>query len=190
MKQIITLIITFFTLNVVAQQNKRLDLSVSYFGYNVVHQGMKVGGQLGLKSWKKKKQKKKGEVIKQKQFFFSPQIGFYRHIKNHDGILYNTEYGIETSKSGRFYSAHAIGVGFINNLLSGSTYSLNNDGTLHEEKNDRTGYIITSYNFEIGQHFNSKFSWFFKASIASKLFYNMGMSFNTFQECGIKYRLF
>ena len=190
MKRIIALIITFYTLSVVAQENKRLDLSVSYFGYNVVHQGVKVGGQLGLKSWEKTKQKRRGEVVKQKQFFFSPQIGFYRHKMNHDGILFNTEYGIETSKTGRFYSAHAIGVGYINNLLSGSTYSLNDDGLLQEEKKDKTGYLITSYNFEIGQHVNTKFSWFFKASIASKWFYNLGMSFNTFQECGIKYQLF
>lgn len=56
-----------------------------------------------------------------------------------------------------------------------------------EEKNDKIGYLMTSYNVELGQHVNSKFTWFCKLSLASKLFYNLGISYNTFQEVGIKY---
>ena len=190
MKRIFTILIfTSFALNGVAQENRRLDLSLSYFGYNIAYPGMKVGAQLSLKTWDKTKFKKKGEVIKHKQLFFSPQFGFYNHKKNHSGILFNTELGIETSKTGRFYNSHSFGLGYITHLLSGSTYSLNEDGTLLEEKNDKIGYLMASYNYELGQHINAKFSWFCKVSLAAKLFYNAGMSYNTFQEVGIKYRL-
>jgi hypothetical protein len=176
--------------NLSAQESRKLDLSLSYFGYNLAYPGIKVGAQFGLKTWDKTKTKKKGEVTKYRQAFFSPQLGFYNHKKNHAGVLLNTEFGIEMNKGRRFYQSHSIGLGYLTHLLAGSTYSLSSDGVLSEKKNDKIGYLMTSYNYELGQHVTKKFTWFCKISLASKLFYNLGMSYNTFQEVGIKYKLY
>lgn len=183
---LLLIILQSFFLNAQENNLKRLPLNVSYYGYNVFHPGLKIGTQILLKNWDKTKR----DFVKQKKLFLSPQIGMYVHRKSHSGLLLNTELGIESSKANkRFYNAHSFGLGYLVQINEGTTYSLQDDSGIEEKKVSTKSYLMTSYNYEFGQHLTPKFTWFSKFSLASKLFYNTGVSIHIFMELGLKFRL-
>lgn len=189
-KNCLILILTSLSFFINAQENKikELPINISYYGYNAFNPGIKIGTQLQLKTWNKQKRRK--EIIKHKTFFLTPQIGGYINPKSHSALLLNTEFGIETSKiDRRFYCARSLGLGFLTQFNSGITYSLQEDGTIKKKTISTTGYLMASLNYEIGQYLTPYLTWFGKTSIASKLFYNTGVSVSTFLELGVKFKL-
>ncbi len=164
-------------------------INVGYFGHYYLHPGIKIGTQYDWKSWEKRKEKKKKTVVKNKSLFISPQIGFYVHPKNHSGLLVNADFGYQRVKQKHgFYQAYSIGLGYLTQFNAGTTY-VNEGGTITAKKWASRGYIMPSLNMEFGQQINDKMGWYAKGTLASKLFYNTGVSAETFLELGMKFNL-
>ena len=90
------------------QENKMLPISVSYYGDNLIHPGLKVGTTYTFKSYQKfkvrrlnKRQIKMGNKIKYKQLMIMGSVGGYSHPNNDIGLFMNTGFGYERVKSGK-----------------------------------------------------------------------------------------
>lgn len=189
MQKFILILFSLLCFNLEAQEtsHQQIPISIAYWGYNAFHPGIKVGSQLNLRKWDKTKKRKKGTRIKHKTLFLKPALGIYHHKENHTGILLNSDFGIETSKSERkFFKTFSFGLGYASHFNSGITYILEEDNTISEKKWASRGYIMPSLNFGYGQNFQS-FSWFNKFSVGSKLKYNTGNSLELFFEAGVKF---
>ena len=190
-KIILFTLLSLLATNVKSQINftKPSSVSISYWGYGIFHPGFKVGTNFNLKTWDKDIQRRKNAFTKQKMFFVSPQVGLYHHTKNHTGLIFNADVGIEKSREGRkFYTAPSAGLGILTQINSGETFVLKSDGTITSQKSSSRTYFMASYNYEIGEHYNS-FSWFTKFSLASKFKYNTGTTLNIYLEAGLKFNL-
>ena len=175
-----------------AQQDyfEKKPISIGYFGHNYSHPGIKIGTQYDWREWERRKERKRGEVVKKKSLFVSPQIGFYVHPKNHSGLLINADFGYQRLKTKRgFYSAYSIGLGYMTQFNSGTTYEAQDDGSIKTKKFASRAYFMPSLNMEFGQKINERFGWYSKFTLGSKLFYNTGVSAETFFETGLKFNL-
>ncbi len=169
---------------------KNQSYSIGYYGHFGFHPGIKIGTQLDIKTTDKIKTKKRGELVKQKTTFISPQIGFYTHPRSHNGLLLNVEIGRQHSKKDRpFYHSYALGLGYMAQFNSSLTYQQNSDGTFTTKQYASKSYFMPSLSAEIGQTFNSNIGWYSKISFGSKLFYNTGVSLEGFIELGLKFKL-
>jgi hypothetical protein len=190
----ISLILVFLGVVFTAQaQNDFLEkkpISVGYFGHYYFHPGIKIGTQYDWRSWEKRKEKKKKTVVKNKSLFISPQVGFYTHPKNHSGLLFNADFGYQRVKEKHgFYQAYSIGLGYLTQFNAGTTYVSEDDGSITTKKWASRAYFMPSLNMELGQQINEKMAWYAKGTIGSKLFYNTGVSIDTFLELGMKFNL-
>ncbi|OED42622.1 hypothetical protein AB832_02935, partial [Flavobacteriaceae bacterium (ex Bugula neritina AB1)] len=172
-----------------AQEKKQLDIpiSIAYYGHYITHNGIKIGTQYDWKEWEKTKVRKRGNLNKQRKIFASPQIGLYRHPKNHTGLLFNVDIGYQRSRGQRkTYTAYALGLGYMTQINSGITYVYKSDDSLEEKKWASRGYFMPTLNTEIGRRINHKVGWYSKLSLGSKLNYNTGKSLEFFLELGAK----
>ena len=191
MKKLVSVILVMgVSLSIMAQKNSKssMPIAVSYWGATIFHPGLKIGTQHNFKKWNKtKERKKRGTVIKYKTFFLKPEFGFYNHKKNHTGVLLNTDFGIEFTKSKKkFFFSYALGLGYLRHFNSGITYYLEDDNSISEKKLASRGYFMPTLNVGYGQNYE-QFSWFNKISLGSKLKYNTGFSIESFIEVGIKF---
>lgn len=188
-KFIIPLLLIGFSFNGKAQESSisSMPISISYWGSNIFHPGMKVGTQYNFKKWDKLKKRKKGMVTKHNTFFLKPELGFFYHKQNHVGALLNADFGIERAKNEKkFYCAYSIGVGYFRQFNSGITYVLEDDNSISEKRFGSRGYFLPTINIEYGQHFE-KITWFNKFSLGSKVKYNTGVSVELYFEAGVKF---
>lgn len=167
--------------------HQKIPISIAYWGYNIIHPGIKVGSQFNLRKWDKTKERKKGTRIKHKTLFLKPELGIYHHKKNHAGVLLNVDFGVEISKNERkFFKAFSFGLGYLRQFNSGITYVLEEDNTIVEKKWASRGYIMPTLNFQYGQNYPF-FSWFNKFSLGPKFKYNTDYTIALFFEAGVKF---
>lgn len=192
MKRSLFTLLIILTFSSYAQNDfwNRKPISVSYFGHYYFHPGLKIGTQYDYKSWEKVKERKKRTITKSKSLFFSPQVGFYVHPKNHSGLIFNVDVGYQRVKDRfGFYSAYSIGLASNTQFNSGTTYVENADGSIDGFGGASRTYFMPSVNLEFGQQLTDKMSWYSKFTFASKLFYNTSLSAELFLELGMKFNL-
>lgn len=169
---------------------EKKPIHVSYLGHLVFHPGFKIGTQYDFRTWTKSKEKKKGEKVKNKSLFVSPQIGLYTHPQNHTGLLVNADVGYQRVKPKRgFYSAYSLGVGYLAQFNAGITYDFNNDGSIDEKRFASRSYFFPSVNAEFGQQINEQIGWFSKITFGMQLPYNSGAILVPLTELGVKLNL-
>lgn len=192
MKHILFTLIFIISLTSYAQNDywNKKPISISYYGHYYLHPGVKIGTQYDWRNWEKSKERKKRTITKMKSLFISPQIGFYIHPLNHSGLVFNVDFGYQKLKYPTgWYQAYSIGLASISQINSGTTYIKNDNGSISTKKFATRTYFMPSLNLEIGKEINPGFAWFTKFTIASKLFYNTGVSLDTFIEIGLKFNL-
>ena len=166
---------------------ERKPISISYYGHYYFHPGLKIGTQYNWRNWEKEKERKKRTITKNKSLFFSPQVGFYIHPQNHSGLVFNVDFGYQKLKARKdWYQAYSVGLASISQFNAGTTYVKGNDWSIKTKNAASRTYFMPSLNLEIGKEMNPGFAWFTKFTLASKLFYNTGVSAETFLEIGLK----
>jgi hypothetical protein len=115
----IILITIFFTNPTIAKsQSKFLNnkpIIISYWGHFAFHPGIKIGTKHHYKRYKGKKKDK------QKSYFLSPQLGFYTHPKNHQGVLFNNDFGYQSQNKKGFYHSYSVGLAYALQMNAGTT---------------------------------------------------------------------
>ena len=164
--KILILLLIFSTTGLMAQSTSDgIPISVSYFSHALIQPGAKIGTYFSLKEWESEATGKKGEYIKQKNFYVSPQIGFYSRPNKHSNFLLNADIGYKRIKNfNRTYSAFSVGLGYMSrSQITSIVYSLS-DGSIKEKKKNQISYFLPTINYEFGRAAISKWGWFTKFS--------------------------
>lgn len=170
---ILLLIFICFQCSLKAQEGgfklKDSPLNISYFGHDIVHPGLKVGTELHVYNWTKKKNNGKERF---KSLFLSPQIGLNFHIQNHTALLFNLELGFQKKYVNGWFHSTSFGFGNLMHINWGKTYELQDDGSIDEKKIASRSYLLPNLNLEIGKKVNKKLAVFGKFTSAARLNYN------------------
>lgn len=138
MKKILALLVVVNLFSVGFSQEKSANpfaISVSYFGDNGIHPGVKLGGYYDFVSFEKsnerklkKGRKKKGDKVKYKTYYGVLSLGVYSHPNNHNGWFGNIGMGYErvNARQGRLFG-YSLSVGYLYKDYKFETFALNNN---------------------------------------------------------------
>ena len=189
MKNIGILLFLFFTCNFVnAQSNSnQFPISISYFGQFIVQPGLKIGTEFNLKNWENTSPKTK---ITNRQFYLSPQVGYFNVPNVHSGLIFNVDVGYKKLRANPLsYSAFSIGLGYLaqSRVLTISTNL--GTGEVDSRERETSSYAVPTVNYELGRAFSENLGWFGKVSLGSKLLSQKESEMVVFGELGVKFYL-
>lgn len=174
-------------------------VSVSYFGDNGIHPGLKLAGYYNFERFEKskerlfdKKQTKKGDKLKLKTYYGMASVGAYSHANNHTGWFGNIGIGYErvNARQGRLLG-YGLSVGYLYRNYKFDTYELV-DGEIEKIGLAGSGGAVLS----LAPHFGRDLS--IKTKIPLKIVvkpiiqimqYNHGFAPNTALELEFIYNL-
>ena len=121
---------------------KEMPLSISYYGENAIHPGIKLGTYYTIWSVEKtrtyrssKRKAKYGTKIKLKELNADFNIGGYSHPNNHNGYFVNTGLTfLRTKLRKNRQLGISLELGYLRRDYKFKTYELNTDGTIREVK--------------------------------------------------------
>jgi len=143
-------------LPVAAQQgNYKKDgmaVNFSYYGEIIFHPGIKVSTEFPLWMKAKEQQKKSHTKTKYRSILLIPAAGFYVHANSHTAVFVNTEmcYRKVRAKSG-FKLEGLIGIGYQARINAGTTYVVEDDGSVNEKKVAGRSYLTAQLGLGLGQ---------------------------------------
>lgn len=170
-------------------------VNFSYFGERIFHPGMKVSVEFPL--WSKTKQKELKHRVRgiQKSFLLLPGTGFYVHPNSHTAVFVNLESCFRKTKTKSGFKFEILpGIGYQGRINAGTTYIVEDDGSITEKKVAGRSYFTTSLGFGLGQDLFVKkqipIAWHLRPGAVVLMPYNTTtmLSFNL--EAGITYRFF
>ncbi len=130
------------------------DISVSYFGRNFTHPGMKLSasGEL-LGDW-------------ENTFRLSLQasLGFYYHRSNHTALYISGDIApsLDFGRSSKWYTALPLGVGYMRTFIDGRVYSISETGDIRRRHFSGNNYLMPFAGITVGRKVQgSRFSRFF-----------------------------
>jgi len=172
--------------------NKIQGISISYFGENLTHYGIKIGTEYSLKITNKTKIKRNlKEIPKRKEHFITGNIGSYIHKRNHVGLFINSELGYRKTRNNGFKYEFLIGVGYLHTFLQGDTYTVSDDGTV--DKVNLAGQsnlmipISCGLGYDFNYHYKKPFSINLKPSFFIQYPYNHAIAIRPTIDLGLFY---
>lgn len=96
------------------------SISLSYFGELITNSGIRLGFATSLTQ--KIKEKRNLKTI-QKAWVVSGYITYYRHVRNHKGLMLTAAIGRQRLTDSGFQSAINFEAGFMRSMLDGEVYS-------------------------------------------------------------------
>lgn len=136
-----------------AQKAERIvPVSFSYYGELIFHPGAKVSVEFPLWSKTKTKELKNRSKTKQRSVLLIPGAGFYVHPENHTAVFANVEAGYRkiSAKSG-FKIEGLLGIGYHAKINAGTTFVVEDDGSISEKKVAGRSYFTTQIGLGLGQ---------------------------------------
>ena len=160
-------VVLLCSLSLVAQQESEvIPVSVGVYCPYVFQPGIKIGTAVNLKKW----EVEKGDRIKSRSLFTSPQIGLFVRPQNHNSYVLNLDLGYKIkSNKRRIYIAPSLGLAYLmaDQILS-TTVDLSN-GNIVEKDREIRNYFLPTINFELGNEKNKKIGWYTKLSYGRKI---------------------
>lgn len=157
-----------------------IPFSIGYYGHYGIQPGIKVGTEISLEA--------RPNLIK--QWFISPQLGFFTNPGDRNNYIINTEGGFKKldTKKNR-YHAYSVGLGYM--LQSKLNSSAINLGTGNTDSKERitTGRILPTVNYEYGWNIDRPLQWYLKYSIGSSIALSDENRMSMFIEFGVKLKL-
>ena len=139
-------------------------ISLSYFGEQIFHPGIRIGYLLHRKSLIKEKSVtyflKGGQTFlkrKVKSASFLLSLATYGHFQNHIAFAPNAMYIRKTLYNNSIYRAHGFGIGTTTNLYLNATYSVNNQDQLKRNYLAGRSYFTIPLHFELGYDLEKQF---------------------------------
>ena len=160
MKKAFTLLFILSSAQLVAQEQS-WPLKVGLYAPFAIHPGIKIGTDLGVKSW----QTEDGSEIRSESLYASPEFSVFRRFGIHTNYLINADVGYQRKSNQRkLYASTALGLGFLmRDQIVGTTIDLSSGNTLAKEKEWRR-YFLPTLNFEFGKNTARKMGWYSKVS--------------------------
>ena len=152
------------------ESSNPFSVSVSYFGDNAIHPGLKLSGYYDFVNYEKskarkfkKRQEKKGNRVKYKTYYGMASIGGYSHANNHNGWLVNIGGGYErvNARQGRLFG-YSLNAGYLFRDYKFDTYTLSGNEIENIGLAGSGGFV-----FSLAPHFGRDLS--IKTSIPLKV---------------------
>lgn len=107
-------------------------LSFSYYGNLFARGGARIGYEFPV--WEDINRKKTGKTVN-KGIISKTSIGFFVHKRNHTALFLNQTIGYRFASNGGFMIEPLhIGTGYAFNFLGGTTYKVDDNGNVKEQK--------------------------------------------------------
>lgn len=186
----------------IAQQQDGLGITLSYFGENAIHPGLKAGISYPLLEKVKvkprrssKRQEKHGAITKRKQLVVGANTGFYNHPNNHSAFLLGGTLAFQRIKEakgkGKLRGVE-LGAGYLQRIYNIDTYQANEEG-IYELTNGGQAQFFTSLAVYFGRDLSVKggspISWNIKPTLFLLTPYSHSVTLNAALELGITYKL-
>lgn len=155
-------------------------ISVGYFGHYAIQPGIKIGTEISLD----------GRVNDVRNWFVSPQLGFFTKPGDKNNYLINVETGIRKRKNSKNrYHSYALGIGYlIKSKLNSFSVNLGS-GNTDGRNRVSTGHLLTTFNYEYGWNTDKPTQWYTKYSVGSTFSTNAESTVVMFIELGVKFRI-
>ncbi len=168
-----------------SQPVKTIPIVVSYFSHEYIHPGLKLGTEHVIHQWGKAKNSNRH--YKPNRISLHPQLAFNVHYENHSVWIANLELSVQHQLFLGWHLAYSLGIGNLRHLNWGTTYELQDDGSLEAKRWASRSYFLPNVNAEIGKRINSKCSAFSKITAAARTNYNtIPILPQVYWEIGIK----
>ncbi|MEN0048044.1 MAG: hypothetical protein AAF806_13375 [Bacteroidota bacterium] len=168
------------------ESSSNFPISIGYFSYLGFQPGAKIGTQLNLKNW----ETNTDEFSKQKNFYISPQIGFYTNPSVHVSYLLNTDFAYKSiSKKQQRYTAWSIGFAYLNQAQIIAEQVNTSDGN-KERIRENWIWFLPTFNYEFGKAINEQVGWYTKLSYGLKVSSERENTAVQFIELGLQLNLF
>lgn len=177
--------------------NDRFSLSIGYYGDNIIHPGMSIGGCYNLFSRLKiksrlfeKRQLRFGDKTNTLLYYAQVKSGFYYHPNNHNGWFGSVGAGFDRikGKNGNILG-YNLNIGYLIRAYNLKTYELT-EGKIKEVKNASSSGMYYSFSPVFGRDFFVRTGVPLKTylkPIVSGMKYNHSYSINTFFEIEFVY---
>jgi hypothetical protein len=180
-----------------AQRFSDLPISVTYFGENLFHPGVKAGILYPLSEKEKIKQrwlfKQNNQKDIRSQYFISGNLGFYNHANNHSAFFVQSELlwrKVKWHRKGNFWGL-GLGVGYLRRSYNIPVYQLgSNDEVNHAGKNQFLGNFSIEFGRDLRAKRNIPLTWQVKPSLMMIAPYGHTAVLNAALELGITYPFF
>lgn len=163
-KLVILLLLMLFSNGLHAQsfKVKEMPLSISYYGENAFHPGIKLGTYYTIWSVEKskiyrssKRKSKYGTKTKLKELNIDLNVGGYSHPNNHNGYFINTGLTfLRTKLRKNRQIGISLEIGYLRRDYKFKTYELNTDGTIREVKAAGNNAMSFGLAPQFGQEFS------------------------------------
>ena len=179
---------------------KRLPVSISYYGENGVHPGLKLGTwytfatkEKSKTRWFKKRQEKLGDKVKLKNSFAVANVGFYDHPNNHLGTFITAGIGRERVKTRKgSIIGGVLEAGYLRRWNKFKTYRLTESGEIETVPLAGNNAFMVSLSPIFGRDWNYRrnlpLRWTMKPSLQF-LQYNHTWVANAAFEFGVQFYL-
>lgn len=127
-----------------------------------------------------------------KDRFVSVLSGWYHHQDFHDNLYLTAEWTMRSTCKGGFFTDFNIGTGYSRTFLGGTTYKVDNNGTVSIIKSAGYNYALIiaggSLGFDLSKKERIPFSVFSKFDILTMFPYNSTVYFRPAIELGLIYK--
>jgi hypothetical protein len=173
-----------------SEKKYRYGLSVSYFGHNGIHPGLKIAAEYPVWFGNSERQKQRRLKTIHRTLLVGANIGFYNHNQNHTGLIFDVSYGYRKLSRKTFKFEALINTGYLRTFNAGETYEVQDDGSVKQIKSAGRNYGIIGLAIGLGQYFPTikrPFAWHARPGLTFQGPYNT--SFNLFFtfEVGVTY---
>lgn len=154
MKKSIIFLFAILSFSIAKAQNLIPEqVSLSYSGETILHPGFKIGANYELFYIEKNCEKKNGtNKLKEKQFFLSPQIGYFYHKNYQSSIYVAPEVFYKSKKSNGNFWSFGLSTGYMHAFLP-KVYEISEGGDI-SQKNVGYNYFISGLSTSFGKDFS------------------------------------
>jgi hypothetical protein len=169
----------------------RLNLKLAYVS-SIIYPGISTGVEFRVNHTSKSVLKNQ-QLIRTftKERYISGNLNWYHHPDFHDNIYLTAEWVMRRTRNDGFISEFSIGPGFSRTFLGGTTYKVDDNGSVSVIKLAGYYYALVTIGGGFGYNFSMKkqlpLSAFAKMNIISMFPYNSTVYFRPVLELGIRY---
>lgn len=168
-------------------------LSASCLG-SILYPGLSAGWELPFRTAEIHKTRENGERIVHRERYFAGDLSLYHHKGYHTNCYLLGSINLKRTADRGFFTLVSVGTGVSRTFFGATTYLVNANGDIEQEKLSGHWYFALSVAAAIGKDFQySKLNWpgsiFFKPSALVMMPYASTIYWRPSLELGIKYRL-
>lgn len=154
--------------------------------------GASAGATIPFASVARKKLPDTHTITKQKDYFISGTIGFYRYPYNYTGTYFFPSLGVHVSKASvQTYHEFAAGLGLLRTFYDGKVYKIDVAGNVRELQLYGRFYAVANFSYALGWQFRkpklAKWDIQLKPSLWLQFPYNSFIKPHIAAEAGIRY---